>query len=597
MSADFEGSVEILRPEPYISRKETIRFLVWISCAYINLGPEVHMSEENKPNSGLDRRDFLKVAGVGGLTAAALGGVGACSGGERPRVSEAEGRWDVADSFLDEITVDRLQEAMASGEMTAESVTRAYLARIDAIDRNGPQLGSVIETNPDAIIIAKEMDEERAAGNLRGPLHGIPILIKDNIGTADRMTTTAGSLALEGSVPPRDSYVAERLRAAGAIIIAKANLSEWANFRSTNSSSGWSGRGRQCKNPYFLHRNPCGSSSGSGAGISANLAAIGIGTETNGSIVCPSSANGIVGIKPTVGLWGRSVIVPISHTQDTAGPMTRTVKDGAILLSALTGVDPNDPITQTSVGKSYTDYTQFLDPDGLRGARIGVVRRYFGFDDRVDALMEDAFQAMRDAGATIVDEVEIPNQDKIGGKAYELLLYEFKADLNRYLADLGSHARIKTLEEAIRFNEENAEREMPHFGQEIFEAAQEKGPLSDPEYLDALDATVRFSGPEGIDLAMNEHNLDALLGTTRGPAHITDWVNGDCGGRGSSSPAARSGYPNITVPVGFVRGLPIGLSFFGRKWSEPVLLRLTYAFEQATNHRAKPEFRTRDLGS
>jgi amidase len=538
------------------------------------------------------RREFMKLAGLGGL---ALTGVASCRPSGAPRVTMGSGRWHVAASELDEITVDRLQAGLASGQWTAEEITRNYLRRIEALDRSGPTLRAVIETNPDAIALARELDEERAGGRVRGPLHGIPVLVKDNVGTADRMTTTAGSLALEGSIPRSDSFVARRLRENGAIILGKANLSEWANFRSTNASSGWSGRGGQCRNPYALHRNPCGSSSGSGAAVSANLTPLAIGTETNGSIVCPSSACGVVGIKPTVGLWSRSVIIPISHTQDTAGPMTRTVRDGAILLGALTGVDSRDPATAASRGNAHSDYTQFLDPNGLQGARIGVVRDLFGFSDKVDALMEDALQAMRDAGATIVDEVAIPNQDRIGPRGFDVMLYEFKADLNAYLAALGPTAPIKTLEDAIRFNEEHRDREMRYFGQEIFELAQEKGPLTEQAYIDAVDAAQRFSGPEGIDAAMDQHAVDALVAPTGGPAWTTDLVNGDHYGGGSSSPAARSGYPNITVPAGYVMGLPVGMSFFGRRWSEPVLLRLTYAFEQATHHRTTPEFRTVDL--
>jgi len=548
---------------------------------------------DGQPGTPVGRRAFLKVAGAGGL---ALGAVGSgCAAPAPPAgpVEEAH-RWAVPAFELDEITLDDLQAGLASGRWTSESVTEAYLARIEAIDRQGPMLRSVIETNPDAVAIARDLDAERAGGRVRGPLHGVPILVKDNIGTADRMTTTAGSLALEGSIPPADAFVARKLREAGAIILGKANLSEWANFRSTRSSSGWSGRGGQCRNPFALHRNPCGSSSGSGAAVSASLCALAIGTETNGSIVCPSSANGVVGVKPTVGLWSRSVIIPISHSQDTAGPMTRTVRDAAILLGALTGVDPADEATVASDGHSHTDYTQFLDPAGLRGARIGVVRSTFGFHDGVDRVVEDALQAMRDAGATIVDEVTIPNQEGLGDPAYEVLLYEFKADLNAYLAALGPAAPIRTLEDAIRFNEDHRDREMPYFGQEIFLASQEKGPLTDEAYRQALDRTQRHSGPEGIDAAMDEHRLDALVAPTGGPAWVIDLIDGDHFGGGSSSPAARAGYPNITVPAGFVLGLPVGMSFFGRRWSEPTLLRLTYAFEQATNTRRTPPFRTSD---
>jgi amidase len=497
-------------------------------------------------------------------------------------------------SELDEITLEDLQAGLSSGRWSSTSITETYLTRIDAVDRQGPALHAVLETNPDALAIARDLDAERAGGQVRGPLHGVPVLLKDNVGTADRLTTTAGSLALEGSIPPADAFIARRLREAGAVILGKANLSEWANFRSTRSSSGWSGRGGQCRNPFALHRNPCGSSSGSGAAVSANLCALAIGTETNGSIVCPSSANGVVGVKPTVGLWSRSAIIPISHSQDTAGPMTRTVRDAAILLGAVAGVDPADEATAASEGHGHTDYTQFLDPAGLRGARIGVVRSTFGFHDGVDRVMEAALQAMRDAGATVVDEVTIPNQEGLGEPAYDVLLYEFKADLNAYLAALGPGAPIRTLEDAIRFNEEHRDREMPYFGQEIFLASQEKGPLTDEAYRQALDRTQRHSGPEGIDAAMDEHRLDALVAPTGGPAWVIDLIDGDHFGGGSSSPAARSGYPNITVPAGFVLGLPVGLSFFGRRWSEPTLLRLTYAFEQATRARRAPGFRTSD---
>jgi len=423
----------------------------------------------------------------------------------------------------------------------------------------------------------------------------VPILLKDNIGTADRMTTTAGSLALEGSIPPRDAFIAARLREAGAVILGKANLSEWANFRSTRSTSGWSGRGGQCANPYALHRNPCGSSSGSGAAVAASLAPIAIGTETDGSIVCPSSACGIVGLKPTVGLWSRSMIIPISHTQDTAGPMARTVRDAAILLGVATGVDGADPATAASAGRSHADYTQFLDPAGLRGARIGVVRARFGFDDRVDRVMEDALTAMREAGAVIVDEVEIPNQQDLGQLEGDVLSYEFKADLNAYLGALGPSAPIRSLEDAIRFNEEHADREMPYFAQEEFIAAQARGPLTEKAYLDAVERTRRLSGPEGIDAAMDAHTLDALVAPTGGPAWVTDWINGDHFSGGSSGTAARAGYPNITVPAGFVMGLPVGISFFGRAWSEPALLRFAFAFEQATRARRPPTFRTDDV--
>ena len=551
-----------------------------------------------EPGTELSRREFLRTAGAGGV-AFAVGNTACASRADRPAgggvVQERETRrWLVPTFELDELTVDDLQEGMASGRWSAVEITEMYLDRIAAIDDQGPELRSVLETNPDARRIAQSLDTERTAGRLRGPLHGVPILIKDNIGTADRMTTTAGSLALEGSIPPHDATIVRKLREAGAVILGKANLSEWANFRSQRSSSGWSGRGGQCANPYALHRNPCGSSSGSAAGVSANLAALAIGTETNGSIVCPSSSCGVVGVKPTVGLWSRSVIIPISHSQDTAGPITRTVRDAAILLGSLTGADARDPATTASVANSHVDYTRFLETDGLRGARIGVARANFGFDDRVDRVMEEALLAMKDAGATVVDEVVIPNQRGLAGPAYDVLLYEFKANLNAYLEGLGPDAPIRSLEDAIRFNQENRDSEMRYFGQDVFLAAQEKGPLTEQPYRDALERVQRLAGAEGIDAAMNRYGVDALVAPTSGPAWVIDLIDGDHVGGGSSSPAARAGYPNITVPAGFVMGLPVGVSFFGRRWSEGTLLRMAYAFEQATMVRRVPGFKTRD---
>ncbi|RMH14808.1 MAG: amidase, partial [Gemmatimonadetes bacterium] len=544
-------------------------------------------SDDHREGAGLDRRTFLKAgAALGGL--AAVSGVEACTPPDRPPRVGAEDPWNLPSFELAEVTLTELQEGMASGRWTAHGITEAYLDRIQRVDRSGPTLRSVIETNPDALDIARERDEERRAGRVRGPLHGVPILLKDNIDTHDRMTTTAGSYALEGSIPPRDSGVAERLRAAGAILLGKANLSEWANFRSTRSSSGWSGRGGQCRNPYALDRNPCGSSSGSGASVSANLTAAAIGTETNGSIVCPSSANGVVGVKPTVGLVSRAGIVPISHSQDTAGPMARTVADAALILGALTGVDPRDPATEASRGHARTDYTTVLDPDGLRGARIGVARGFFGFDPNVDALMEDALAALRDAGAVLVDPADVATRRQMGGPSYQVLLYEFKADMAAYLAQLGPDAPARTLADLIAFNEAHAEVEMPFFGQEIFEQAEAMGPLTDPEYREALATARRLAREEGIDAVMDEHRLDALVAPTGGPAWTTDLVNGDHFSGGSSSPAAIAGYPNVTVPAGTVFGLPVGISFFGRAWSEPTLLRLAYAFEQATRHRTEP---------
>jgi amidase len=429
-------------------------------------------------------------------------------------------------------------------------------------------------------------------------LHGVPVLLKDNIDTGDRMTTTAGSQALTGWVPPVDSGVAARLRAAGAVLLGKANLSEWANFRSTRSSSGWSGRGGQCRNPYVLDRNPCGSSSGSGVAVSANLAAVAIGTETDGSIVCPSTANGIVGIKPTVGLVSRAGVIPISHTQDTAGPMARTVRDAVIVLGVLAGTDPNDPATADSDTRGLVDYTPFLDADGLRGMRIGVARRFLGFHEAVDQVVESAIAAMQSAGALIVDPVELrpiggssPGEfTNLGAAETQVLMYEFKAGLNAYLARRGADAEVRSLADLIAFNERNAETEMPYFGQERLLEAETKGPLTEPRYLAALAASSRLSRAEGIDRTMDEHQLDAIIGPTGGPAWVTDLVNGDHFGGSSSQYPAASGYPNITVPAGDVHGLPVGLSFFGRAWSEPTLIRIAYGFEQTVQARLVPRF-------
>lgn len=480
---------------------------------------------------------------------------------------------------------------MENGQYTAEKLAQLYLDRIEAVDRNGPKLNSVIQLNPDALEIARRLDEERRNGQVRGPLHGIPVLIKDNIDTADKMMTTAGALALVGNYAAQDSFVAQKLREAGAVILGKTNLSEWANFRSTRSSSGWSGRGGQTRNPYMTNRNPCGSSSGSGVAAAASLCALTIGTETNGSIVCPSSTNGIVGIKPTVGLVGRSGIIPISETQDTAGPMARTVADAAVLLGALTGIDPRDPRTQESEGKSYTDYNQFLDPNGLQGKRIGVGRNFFGFHEEVDNLMEAAIQLMKDRGATLIDLEEItPNGQ--GQAGFDVLLYEFKDGVNKYLAGVQSELPVKTLADVIEFNRKNAEVSMPYFKQEILEMAQEKGDLNSKEYREALETILRANRAEGIDKVMDENQLDAIIGPTGGPAWNIDLINGDHFGGGSSSPAARAGYPNITVPAGYVHGLPVGLSIFGRAYSEPQLLAIAYAYEQASRLRREPGFIT-----
>ena len=535
----------------------------------------------------MDRRTFIGTTAAG---SAGLAMTSACSP-PAPDAPAASGGSEVPPFEFDEVTVDDLQRMMESGEHTARSIAQAYIDRIEAMDRQGPELRSMIEINPDALEIADELDAERRANGARGPLHGIPVALKDNLDTHDRMTTTAGSLALEGSIPPRDSFVAERLRAAGAILLGKANMSEWAYFRGERATSGWSARGGQCVNPYALNRNPCGSSSGSGVAASASLCALTVGTETGGSIMCPSSSNGIVGIKPTVGLWSRSGIIPISHSQDTAGPMTRTVRDAAILLGGAVGVDPRDEATSRSEGNFQTDYTRFLDPAGLEGARIGVARSFTGFDPRVMALFEDAILAMRDAGAVIVDPANLPVANWRDELPLIVLEYEFKADLNAYLATLGPDAPVRTLAEIIEFNEQNAELEMPYFGQQRMIASQARGPLTDEVYLNAVRTIQRGNREDGIDALMNEHQLDAIVAPTRDLPWTTDHIKGDrLDGGSSAGPAAIAGYPDISVPMGFVSGLPAGVSFFGRAWSEPVLIRIAYAFEQATQHRRAPTF-------
>jgi amidase len=536
------------------------------------------------------RRDFLRASAI---SAAALGVGDAAEAETVSRWSDGErnGGFRVPEFELEEATIADLQRDMVSGKQTSHSITAAYLERIAAMDRQGPSLHSVIETNPDALAIADSLDRERKQKGQRGPLHGIPVLIKDNIDTADRMTTTAGSLALEGSIPLRDSFVAQRLREAGAVIFGKTNLSEWANFRSTHSSSGWSGRGGQARNPYVLDRNPCGSSSGSGAATSANFAAISVGTETDGSVVCPSSANGLVGIKPTLGLISRAGIIPIAHSQDTAGPMARTVTDAAILLTALAGVDSRDSATAVSKGHASPDYTKFLNADGLKGARIGVMReKFFGFNDSVDALMATAIDDIKRLGAVVVDPTEIPTNGKYDDTELEVLLYEFKADLNKYLASLGPKAPEKTMADIIAFNEKNKDREMPYFAQELMVRSQAKGPLTEKKYLDALAKNHRMSRTEGIDAVMIKHKLDAIITVTGGPAWVTDVINGDHYTGGYSTASAVAGYPHITVPVGFAFGLPCGMSILGRAWSEPKLISIAYAFEQATKHRRAPKF-------
>ncbi|MCI0412998.1 amidase [bacterium] len=492
---------------------------------------------------------------------------------------------------IQEATILKMQEKMTSGEITAQWLTETYLKRIDQIDKNGPAINSVIEINPEAMEIAQALDRERKDKGSRGPLHGIPVLIKDNIDTDDRMMTTAGSLALLGSHPSQDAFVAQKLREAGAVILGKTNLSEWANFRSSTSTSAWSGRGGQTKNPYVLNRNPCGSSSGSGAAVAANLCAGAIGTETDGSVVCPSCNCSLVGIKPTLGLVGRSGIIPIAHSQDTAGPMTRTVADAAILLGALTGIDPRDKATNGSRGKALTDYTKFLDKEGLRGARLGVNRESFGANDKVVKLMEELIQEMKNLGAVIVDPANLPTAGQFSESEFEVLLYEFKADLNAYLAGLGPDAPVHSLKEVIDFNEKNREKEMPYFGQDILIKSQEKGPLTSKKYLNALRKNHLLTREKGIDFLMKKHKLDAMIALTGGPAWFTDLINGDHSiSGGYSSASAVAGYPHITVPAGYVAGLPIGISFYASAYSEPALFKLAYAFEQATKIRRPPQF-------
>ena len=490
---------------------------------------------------------------------------------------------------LEEKTVADLQQMMESGSQTSASICQLYIDRIKAIDQGENGLRSVIELNPEALAIAKALDEERAAGKVRGPLHGIPIMIKDNINTGDQMETTAGSLALVGSKVEKDAFIVAKLREAGAVLLGKTNLSEWANFRSERSSSGWSGRGRQTRNPYVMDRSPCGSSSGSGVAVSANLCAITIGTETNGSIVCPSSLNGVVGIRPTVGLWSRSGIIPISKTQDTAGPMARTVTDATILLGALTGADTEDDVTQDSAAIVYQDYSQFLDMEGLKGKRIGIFRGPMGQHEGVDAIMEQSFAAMKEAGAILIDSVELGEMHYLGNSEYELLLYEFKDGLNAYLAGLGADFPYKTIEDLIQFNKENNDKEMPYFQQEIFELANAKGDLSDEAYQEALAKCLQISRADGIDKAIAEYNLDAIVAPTGDPAWKIDRINGDNYRISSSSMPAMSGYPNITVPAGNVQGLPIGISFFAGAYKEAELISIAYSFEQKTKARIVPK--------
>ena len=534
----------------------------------------------------LSRRSFIGAAVAGAIVA--RNGTLLVGETRAPHATAPQ----VAAFALEELTIDELQARMRNGAETSRSLVQQYLARIDALDQRGPAINAVIELNPDSLTIASQLDDERKAGRVRGPLHGVPVLIKDNIDTADKMRTSAGSLALADNIAARDAFVAERLRAAGAIIIGKTNLSEWANFRSTHSTSGWSGRGGQTRNPYALDRTPSGSSSGSGSATASSYCAAAIGTETDGSVTSPSAAAAIVGIKPTIGLVSRAGIIPIAHSQDTAGPMARTVRDAAILLSAIAGPDSRDSATSAATSRASRDYTASLDKNGLRGARIGVARKRFtGYHAETDKVFEQALDSMKRQGATIVDPADIATAGQADDSEFELLLYEFKADLNAYLGRLAPTVAVHSLADVIAFNSKNAARELRYFGQEIMEQAQKKGPLTEKKYLDDLAKNRRLMGAQGIDATIAKYKLDAIVAPTQGPAWLIDLVNGDPGGGGSfTAPAAVAGYPHITVPMGFVRGLPVGLSFVGRAWSEPTLFKLAYAFEQTAPARRKPTF-------
>ncbi len=537
---------------------------------------------ESEPASPVDRREFV------GRSLAAGAALLLPAGGSPPVMPLTSPPPQAPDALFEKSIIE-LQNMMQRGTLTARALTERYLARIDAMDKAGPAINAIIERNPDALAIADQRDAERKAGRFRGPMHGIPVLIKDNIDTADRMRTSAGSLALAASTPPQDAFIVQRLRDAGAILLGKTNLSEWANFRSSRSTSGWSGRGGQTRNPYVLDRNPCGSSSGTGAAIAADFAAVGIGTETDGSIICPSSINGLVGVKPTVGLWGRSGIIPISASQDTAGPMARTVADAAVLLGALTGEDPRDAATRASTGKRQNEYT-LLNPGDLKGARIGVARNLAGFNPDVDVRFNEAIAAMKSSGAVIVDPANLPNANKFSDAELDVLLYEFKAGVNRYLASLGAAAPVKTLADLIAFNEREKAREMPWFGQELFERAEKKGPLTDAAYIAARAKCVKLARTTGIDATLRKYQLDAIVCPSNAPAWPTDHVNGDHVTGGDTAFAAVAGYPSVTVPMGLVHELPVGLSFIGRAWSEATLLRYAYSFEQATRLRRPPKF-------
>jgi amidase len=546
------------------------------------------VSESESRKDGVDRRLFL--GGLGALAVAGKAGAIGAAAAPGDAGGAAAAKAAPAGFELEEVPVSELAAGLASGRWTTERLVELYLGRIDAVDRGPGGTHAMAETNPDALSEARRLDGERKAGHVRGPLHGIPVVVKDNIGTADAMQTTAGSLALVDARPAQDAFLAARLREAGALLLGKTNLSEWANFRSTRSSSGWSGRGGQVHNPYALDRNPCGSSSGSGVAASASLCAVAVGTETDGSVTCPASMNGLVGLKPTVGLISRTGVIPISHSQDTAGPMGRTVEDVAILLAGMTGTDVRDPATAASAGKAASDYRSGLTPDALRGARLGVTRNLFGWHPDVDRQMADVLRALADAGAVLVDPVELPHRGEYDDSEFDVLLYEFKHDLNAYLADLPDHGQPRTLAALIDFNNAHADREMPWFGQEIFEKSEAKGPLTDEAYTQALEKDQRLSRTEGIDAALAKDHLDALVCPSMGPAYLTDWINGDHYGGSATTPCAVAGYPHLTVPAGFVHGLPWGVSFLGPAWSEARLLGFGFAFERATGARRAPRF-------
>jgi amidase len=543
--------------------------------------------------SPLSRREFVALSAAG---VAATGAAPAFANDTLPRDAAGErepGASSMAprEDALFEKGVAELSAMMERGELTSRALVERYLQRIAAVDKRGPAINAVIELNPDAQAIAAAMDAERKAGKVRGPLHGIPVLIKDNIDSADQMRTTAGSLALADSRPLQDAFIVQRLRAAGAVLLGKTNLSEWANYRSTRSTSGWTGRGGLTHNPYVLDRNCSGSSSGTGAALASDLATIGIGTETDGSIISPASICGLVGIKPTLGLWSRSGIIPIAASQDTAGPMCRTVADAAALLGALTGVDPRDGATKASAGHARADYRSFLQAGALRGARIGVARAQAGFNPDVDRAFDRAIAAMKDAGAVIVDPASLPTPPQLGPAETLVLDYEFKAGLNAYLASRGPTVAVKSLAELIAWNEREAAREMPWFGQEIFIRAQKSGPLTAKKYLDARATCLRLTRTQGIDAVMAKHRLDAIILPSNQPAWPTDLLNGDHFTGGDTTYAAVSGYPSITVPMGMVHGLPVGVSFIGRAWEEGRLLSYAFAFEQSTKARRAPAFR------